>query len=220
MAVVDALPQLAPPPVQRAASSVSRQTPREPSRWFCRLFLACWCGFLFFYGLSSSQLWKTESLRAIIAAEYLRSGNWIVPTLYGDPLFTKPPGMYAAIALCSVLLGQVTEWSARMPSALAATLTILMLYGYFTRMFGRRGGLVIAVLTPMSALWLDKATAAEIDMMQVMWVTGSLLCLLRIVGSGRGRWGVQSRWWAVAREWWTVGSGQWAVQSRWWAVAS
>ncbi len=190
MAVVDVLPQLAPTPSQRAAPPVPQQTPRDPSPLFCRLFLVCWCGILFFYGLSASQLWKTESLRAIIAAEYLRSGNWIVPTLYGEPLFTKPPGMYAAIALCSLIFGQVTELSARLPSALAATLTILMLYGYFARAFGRRGGLVIAVLTPMSALWLDKATAAEIDMMQVMWVTGSILCLLRAIEES-GAWSVE-----------------------------
>ena len=46
--------------------------------------------------------------QAIIAAEFLRSGNWIVPTLYGEPLFTKPPGMYAAIALVSLPVGGVS----------------------------------------------------------------------------------------------------------------
>jgi 4-amino-4-deoxy-L-arabinose transferase-like glycosyltransferase len=154
---------------------------RAPDRhaWLCRAFLGCWCGLLFFYGLSAGQLFKTEGLRAIIAAEFLRTGNWIVPTLYGEPLFTKPPGMYAAIALCSWPFGEVTEWTARLPSALAATLTVLMFYGYFTRLFGRRGGLIAAIVIPMAPMWLDKGTAAEIDMMQVMWVTGSILCLLR-----------------------------------------
>src|SRR5262249_6311647 len=113
------------------------------------------------------------------AAEMLRSGNWVVPRLYGEPLFTKPPGMYVAIALCSAPFGAVSEVTARLPSALAAVLTVLLLYGTFARTFGRRGGLLIAVLAPMSPLWLDKATAAEIDMLQVLWVTGSVLCLLR-----------------------------------------
>jgi 4-amino-4-deoxy-L-arabinose transferase-like glycosyltransferase len=56
-----------------------------------------------------------------------------------------------------------------------------MLYGYFARVLGRQGGLLIAILAPMSPMWLDKATAAEIDMMQVMWVTGAILCLLRAI---------------------------------------
>ena len=55
---------------------------------------------------------------AAIAQEMLDSGDWIVPRLYGEPLFTKPPGMYLAIVLCSLPFGQVTEWSARLPSAL------------------------------------------------------------------------------------------------------
>jgi 4-amino-4-deoxy-L-arabinose transferase-like glycosyltransferase len=153
----------------------------DPQRhpWWCRLFLTLWCGLLFYHGLSIGQLWKTEGLRAIVAAQMLRSGNWIVPTLYGEPLFTKPPGMYVAIALASLPFGEVTEVTARLPSAIAATLTVLMLYGYFARCFGRLGGLVIAIVAPMSPLWLDRASAAEIDMMQVMWVTGGLLCFLR-----------------------------------------
>src|SRR5207302_3431893 len=100
-------------------------------RWATPVLLAALCGFLFFHGLTAGELWRTESLRAIIAAEFLRSGNWVVPTLYGDPLFTKPPGMYAAIALLSWPLGGVTEWSARLPSALAATAVVLLFYGCF-----------------------------------------------------------------------------------------
>jgi 4-amino-4-deoxy-L-arabinose transferase-like glycosyltransferase len=193
VAVVETLPQQAlPAPTLPSNGSekagptpfhrpIARRALSIPKPWLCFIFLTAWCGFLFFYGLNAGQLWKTEGLRAIVAAEYLRTGNWIVPTLYGEPLFTKPPGMYAAIALFSIPFGQVTEWTARLPSALAATLTVLMLYCYFARVLGRTGGLVIAVLAPMAPLWLDKATAAEIDMMQVMWVTGSILCLLRAV---------------------------------------
>src|SRR4051794_19595843 len=81
------------------------------------LILAYWA-VLFFHGLTVGQLYRTESLRAIIAQEFLNTGNWIVPTLYGEPLLTKPPGMYAAIALVSWPWGHVSEWSARLPSAL------------------------------------------------------------------------------------------------------
>src|SRR5687767_8880704 len=65
------------------------------------LVLLTLSGFLFFYGIGASELYRTECLRALVAAEMLRSGNWIVPTLYEQPLLTKPPGMYAAIALAS-----------------------------------------------------------------------------------------------------------------------
>jgi 4-amino-4-deoxy-L-arabinose transferase-like glycosyltransferase len=141
--------------------------------------LSALCLFLFFYGLSAGELYRTENLRAIIAAEFLRSGDWIVPRLYGEPLFTKPPGTYAAIALASWPFGGVTEWTARLPSAIAATLTVFLFYWYFARQLGRLGGLVAAAILPLSVMWLDKAPSAEIDMMQVMWVTAAIIFFLR-----------------------------------------
>jgi 4-amino-4-deoxy-L-arabinose transferase-like glycosyltransferase len=148
-------------------------------RWSSLLILAILCGLLFFYGLDAGELWRTESLRAILAAQFLDSGNWVVPTLYGNPLLTKPPGAYAAIALVSWPFGGVSEWSARLPSALAATGCVLLFYWYFGRQLGRLGGLVAAVVLPTSLMWLDKATTAEIDMLQVGWVTAALLFFLR-----------------------------------------
>jgi 4-amino-4-deoxy-L-arabinose transferase-like glycosyltransferase len=148
-------------------------------RWSALVILAALCGFLFFYGLNVGELYRTEALRAIIAAEFLRSGNWIVPTLYGEPLFTKPPGHYAAIALCSGPFGGVSTWSARLPSAFAASATVFLFYGHFARQFGRRAGLTAAVVLPTSLMWLDKAPSAEIDMLQLAWVSAAILFFLR-----------------------------------------
>jgi 4-amino-4-deoxy-L-arabinose transferase-like glycosyltransferase len=134
---------------------------------------------LFFYGLNAGELYRTESLRAIIAEQFLRSGNWVVPTLYGEPIFTKPPGMYAAIAFVSWPFGAVSEWTARLPSAVAASLAVFLFYGYFTHQLGRLAGLVAAAILPASFMWLDKGSAAEIDMMQVTWVAAALLSFLR-----------------------------------------
>ncbi|HTH50190.1 MAG TPA: glycosyltransferase family 39 protein, partial [Candidatus Limnocylindria bacterium] len=143
--------------------------------------LGLWCLLLFYYGLGAGELYRTETLRAVLAAEMLRSGNWVVPTLYGEPLLTKPPGMYIAIALASWPVGAVTETTARLPSAVAATVTVWLLYWYFARQTGRQGGLVAALLAPVSFLWLDKAPSAEIDMLQVAWVTASIVFALRAV---------------------------------------
>jgi 4-amino-4-deoxy-L-arabinose transferase-like glycosyltransferase len=54
-----------------------------------------------------------------------------------------------------------------------------LFFWYFRRLFGPRGGLVAALVVPTSVMWLDKATAAEIDMLQVFWVSGSVLFFLR-----------------------------------------
>jgi 4-amino-4-deoxy-L-arabinose transferase-like glycosyltransferase len=155
-----------------------RQDPHARG-WLAPLVLTLLCGGFFFYGLAPAELYRTESLRAIIAAEFLRTGDWVVPRLYGEPLFTKPPGMYAAIALASWPVGRVTEWTARLPSALAATALVLLFYRLFRRHLGRTAGLIAAAVVPMSLMVLDKATAAEIDMLQVAWVTAALMAFLR-----------------------------------------
>jgi 4-amino-4-deoxy-L-arabinose transferase-like glycosyltransferase len=168
------------------------------SRWACRGLLTAWCALLFAYGLGAGDLWRTESLRAVIAREMLETGDWLVPRLYGEPLFTKPPGMYLAIVLCSLPLGGVTEWSARLPSALAACACVGLFAWHFGRRLGRTAGLAAGLILPMAFMWLDKATAAEIDMLQTAWVTASILFFLRAteestaasgkcsVGSGKG----------------------------------
>jgi 4-amino-4-deoxy-L-arabinose transferase-like glycosyltransferase len=161
------------------------------------LLLLALSGILFFYGLGSGQLRGTESLRALVAEGFLRSGNWIVPTLYGEPLFTKPPGAYAVIALVSWPFGGVSEVTARLPSALAATITVLLIYWYFGRVLGRRGGLVAALIAPIAPLWLEKATSAEMDMLQLAWVTAAILFFLRALeeeeAAGSGQRAVKVR---------------------------
>jgi 4-amino-4-deoxy-L-arabinose transferase-like glycosyltransferase len=145
--------------------------------------LALLCATLFFHGLNAGELYRTESLRAILAAEFLRSGNWVVPTLYGEPLLTKPPGMYAAVALASWPAGRVTEMTARLPSAVAATVTVFLFFGTFARLFGKRAGLLAAALLPLSVLWLDRVPTAEIDVLQLAWVAASILCFVRALES-------------------------------------
>lgn len=132
-----------------------------------------WCAVLFLYGLSAGPLYRTESLRAIIGAESLR-GNWLYPVLYGEPFLTKPPGHYAAIALCSLSFGHVTDWSARIPSVIAATFTVFLMWRLLREVLDERKAFLGALLIPTSVLWLDKAPSAEIDMSLVGWVAAAL----------------------------------------------
>src|SRR5215831_21298270 len=91
------------PPLTRRWSGWTACLPRSP---LLPLVLAC--GLLFFVGLSTGPFYRTEGLRALVAVEMLRSGDWIVPTLYGQPLLTKPPGMYIAIVAASWPFGEVS----------------------------------------------------------------------------------------------------------------
>lgn len=137
------------------------------------------CGVFFFFGMNAGDLYQTESLRAILAAEFLHSGNWIVPKLYGEPLLTKPPGMYAAIALASWPFGRVSAATARLPSAVAATISLLLFYAVFARCLGRRAGLIAAAILPATVLWLQRVPSAEMDLVQLSWVAAAIVCFWR-----------------------------------------
>ena len=166
------------------------------------LLLLLLCGVLFFHGLNLGELYQTEGLRALVAVEMLGSGDWIVPSLYGEPLLTKPPGMYAAIALVSWPFGDVAAATARLPSALAAAATVLLFYALFARRIGRRAGVVAASLLPASAMWLQRVPSAEIDLVQLAWVAAALLCFFRALElveapPDGGRWR-EWAWWQGA----------------------
>jgi 4-amino-4-deoxy-L-arabinose transferase-like glycosyltransferase len=164
--------------------------------WAVLLLLGL-CLFLFFHGLNTGELYRNEGLRALVAADFLRSGDWLTPRLYGEPLLTKPPGAYAPLALAGLAVGEVTPWAARLPSAVAATVAVFLVYFHFRRAVGPRGGLVAGCLLPASFMWLVQAPSAEIDMLQLAWVTGAIVCFLRALeanetgGPRRAEWGWQ-----------------------------
>ncbi|MCE9532170.1 MAG: glycosyltransferase family 39 protein, partial [Planctomycetes bacterium] len=167
---------------------------RLPSLDF--VFLFFWCALLFGYGINTGTLYRTEALRAIIGREVLY-GSWVVPTLYGEPILTKPPGMYIAIAICSLPFGEVTAFTARLPSVLAATITVFLFFGTFHQILDRHLALIGAMLMPVSFLWLDKVPSAEIDMLQVAWVAGALLTFLRALEAEESQ-KLALRWWLTS----------------------
>jgi 4-amino-4-deoxy-L-arabinose transferase-like glycosyltransferase len=143
--------------------------------------LIVFAGVLCLVGSGSGDLLRNEGLRAALAAEALETGCWLVPHLHGAPHLTKPPGMTLLIGLCSLPGGRVTAFTARLPSILAGLLMVVLFYRTFSRCLGRKAALVAAAILPCSGLWLDRVPSAEIDLVQLAWVAGSLLCLLRAV---------------------------------------
>jgi 4-amino-4-deoxy-L-arabinose transferase-like glycosyltransferase len=163
------------------------------------LLLLGLCAALFFYGLNAGPLYRNEGLRAVVAADFLRGGDWLTPRLYGEPLLTKPPGAYAAIAAAGWLAGGVSDWAARLPSAVAATLVVFLVYAHFRRAVGPLGGLVAASLLPASFMWLEQAPSAEIDMLQLAWVSAAILCFLRALEANETGDHVGAEWrWQLA----------------------
>ncbi|MBS9391777.1 MAG: glycosyltransferase family 39 protein [Dolichospermum sp. LBC05a] len=68
-----------------------------------------------------------EGTYAIVAREIYRTGNWLYPTIQGDPFLLKPPLMQWLIAIC-YHIGGVQEFTTRFPGAFLTALGVPLLY--------------------------------------------------------------------------------------------
>src|SRR6266705_3944725 len=94
------------------------------------------CALLFFLGLGTLGLTdRDEGSNAQAAREMIESGDWITPTLNGAPRFAKPIFLYWLISGSYLAFG-VSEFTARLPSALFGIALILMQYLFATRILG------------------------------------------------------------------------------------
>jgi 4-amino-4-deoxy-L-arabinose transferase-like glycosyltransferase len=126
------------------------------------LLLAGFCAFLFLYGLGQFGLIGADEPRyAQVAREMLERGDWITPTLGGHPWLEKPPLYYWQAMLAYRICG-VSDWAARLPSALDATFLVLAVY-FFLRRFRPGFELDGALITASSAGIIGYARAASMD---------------------------------------------------------
>lgn len=138
------------------------------------LLLAGFCGFLFFFGLASFGLIGADEPRyAQVAREMLARHDWITPTLGGKPWLEKPVLYYWQAMLAYSIFG-VSDWAARLPSAVDATLMIAAIY-LFLRRFRPGSQLDGALMTASAAGVVGFSRAASMDMPLAAMLTIALL---------------------------------------------
>jgi len=138
------------------------------------LLLAGFCGFFFFFGLAFFGLIGADEPRyAQVAREMLARHDWITPTLGGKPWLEKPPLYYWQAMLAYGLFG-VSDWAARLPSAVDATLMVVATYLFLQRF---RPGFQLdgALMTASAAGIIGFARAASTDMPLAATFTIALL---------------------------------------------
>jgi 4-amino-4-deoxy-L-arabinose transferase-like glycosyltransferase len=126
------------------------------------LLLAGFCAFLFFYGLGQFGLIGADEPRyAQVAREMIERHDWVTPVLGGQPWLEKPPLYYWQAMLAYKIFG-VSDWAARLPSALDATFLVFAVY-FFLRRFGPGSELDGALIAASSAGIVGYARAASMD---------------------------------------------------------
>lgn len=135
------------------------------------------------------DLWAPDEPRyAQVAREMLDSGNWFTPYVNGEPYMEKPPVFFWSIAAASWPFGDVSAITARIPSALAAALTVFMTYALALRLFNDRIAWWAAIILMTTSRFWWQARTAQIDMVLTALLTVSLYAFWRHVESPARRW--------------------------------
>lgn len=116
-----------------------------------------------FLGLTDYHT-KGEPRESIVACTMLETGNWVLPENIGGDIAYKPPFFHWMVAAASLPAGEVTEFSSRLPSALALIAIILAGYRFFARRRGAELAFLMAIITLTNFEVHRAAFACRVDM--------------------------------------------------------
>lgn len=137
-------------------------------------------------GLGSGYLWdRDETWYAGCALNMVLTGDWLVPRV-GDRLFLeKPPLAYWLMAVGFKTLG-VSEFAARVPSAIVGAMTLAVVTALGMFWINRRVGLIAAGVLGTSLLFAGMSRMALTDPALVLGIAAALACYWRME-EGRDR---------------------------------
>lgn len=124
---------------------------------------------LFIRGLSleyTDLVDPTETRYASVGQEMYLSGDWVTPKLPMPegltPYLGKPPLHFWLVALSYSVFG-VEEWTARLPSLLAAVLSILATFLFARRYFGNYSAVLAVLVLVSSGMFFFLSGACVVD---------------------------------------------------------
>jgi 4-amino-4-deoxy-L-arabinose transferase-like glycosyltransferase len=145
----------------------------SPYAW---LLLGLFCAFAFFWQLGGNGLFDLdEALYVESAREMHLTGDYVTPRVNGQPFFEKPPLIYWEAAGMFALFGR-SEFTARLPSALATVLIVALIGWFGSRHFGQRAGLLAASAYALCPMALGTARQLTTDATLTLCITAALLC--------------------------------------------
>jgi 4-amino-4-deoxy-L-arabinose transferase-like glycosyltransferase len=129
--------------------------------------------------LGSDFYTKGEPREASVAVSMAESGNGILPKVYADEFAYKPPMAHWLIAAFSTPQGHVSEFTSRLPSAVAQ----IILIGFVLAFFGKRirfQEAFIATLLLLTCFEIHRAgMTARVDMLLTTFMVLGLMQFYR-----------------------------------------
>src|SRR6187402_1152482 len=106
------------------------------SFWLHITWLLALCGVLYCPYLGNTPLFdKGEPREALAVQDIVQRGEWLFPLKRATAIPSKPPLFHWSAALVSEITGVLNETTIRFPSALYATLGVLLIYGFGRKLY-------------------------------------------------------------------------------------
>ena len=146
-----------------------------PSRFLLVAFMV-FCGWILFFNLGAPALFEPDEGRnAEIAREILLLKDWVTPHYDFIPRLDKPISYNWLVALSYKIFG-ISEWSARLPSALAAVGCLAVVYSFGRRLFGSWSALWSVLVLLSSVEFVVISRVVILDMALTFFLTCALCC--------------------------------------------
>ncbi len=134
-----------------------------------------------FSGLGALGLVGPDEPRyAAIARAMAQTGDWITPRLWGTPWFEKPVLYYWTAGFAMHVFG-VSEFAARLPSAVAALIAVFAMGWTALRCYGMRTAWYTLLILPASVAMIGFARAASPDMLFAGLLTAALAIAMEML---------------------------------------
>jgi 4-amino-4-deoxy-L-arabinose transferase-like glycosyltransferase len=124
-----------------------------------------------------------EGRNAEVAREMVASGDLVIPHLAGMPYLDKPPALFWMVSAAVRAFG-ATPFAARLPAAIAAALTLLVLARLAQRQRGAAFSASVVALTATAPLFAVLSAYVIFDMPLTLCVTFVWTMLARELESG------------------------------------
>src|SRR6266581_1077178 len=154
------------------------------------LLIALVCTVVFWWRLGRLGLIDPdEPFYAQTAHEMVASGDWVTPQIFGKPQFEKPIFFYWMTAASFVVFGE-TEFAARVPAALPATLLVGLVYAFGCGFVGRRAALLSAIVLATGIEYAIMSRLMLTDIALALFISGALFSYWRAMEdeARRTRW--------------------------------
>ena len=129
-----------------------------------------------------------EARFPLLAQDILTRGDWLFPILNGIVYHNKPILLAWLIALVSWPVGYVTQFTAVIPSAVAAFATALVIWALGREMFGAAAGQYAALTAVTTQGLFLHGRLPMPDMLMTAFITASLWMLWRMTRGAPRAW--------------------------------